>query len=76
MIAAQMLGLGAGTAWFSEPDREAIAKELLGVPTEDTLRSIMVVGPYVTAKDPRPTGPKAGRKPLEEIVSYEKFGQR
>jgi nitroreductase len=76
MIAAQMLGLGAGTAWFSEPDREAIAKELLGVPTEDTLRSIMVVGPYVTAKDPRPTGPKAGRKPLAEIVSYEKFGQR
>ena len=40
------------------------------------MRSIMVVGPYVTAKDPRPTGPKTGRKPLEEIVSYEKFGQR
>ena len=76
MIAAKMLGLGAGTAWFSEADREATAKELLGVPANHTLRSVMVVGPYVTSKDPRPTGPKTGRKPLEEIVSYEKFGQR
>jgi nitroreductase len=76
MIAARMLGLGAGTAWFSEPDREAIAKELLGVPEDHTLRSVMVVGPYLTAKDPRPTGPQPGRKPLDEIVSYEKYGQR
>ena len=50
MIAARMLGLGSGTAWFSEPDREAIAKDLLGVPAGHTLRSVMVVGPYVTAK--------------------------
>ncbi len=76
MIAARMLGLGAGTAWFSEADREAIAKDLLGVPEDHTLRSVMVVGPYETSKDPRPTGPKPGRKPLDEIVSYEKYGQR
>jgi nitroreductase len=76
MIAARMLGLGAGTAWFSEPEKEAIAKGLIRVPSETTLRSVVVVGPFVTSKDPRPTGPKAGRKPLEEIVSYELFGHR
>lgn len=76
MIAARMLGLGAGTAWFSEPDKEATAKRLLGVPDDHVLRSIVVLGPYVTSKDPRPTGPKPGRMPLDELVSYGKFGQK
>jgi nitroreductase len=74
MIAARMLGLGAGTAWFAE--NEGIAKSLLGIPDNMTLHSVMVVGPYETSKDPRPTGPKPGRKPLEELVSYEKLGSR
>lgn len=73
MIAAQMLGLGAGTAWFAE--NEGVAKDLLGIPQEKVLHSVMVVGPYVTSKDPRPTGPKPGRKSLDELVSYEKWGQ-
>lgn len=73
MIAAHLLGLGAGTAWFGEPEREAQAKELVGVPVDRTMRSVVVVGPYTTAKDPRPTGPKAGRKPLSELVNYETF---
>src|SRR5690606_34780188 len=74
MIAAKLLGLGAGTAWFAE--NEGVAKEILGIPPEMTLHSVMVVGPYVTSKDPRPTGPKPGRKPLEELVSYERWGQK
>jgi nitroreductase len=74
MIAARMLGLGAGTAWFAE--RESDAKSYLGIPDEMTLHSVMVVGPYETSKDPRPTGPKPGRKPLDELVSYERFGER
>ena len=73
MIAAQMLGLGAGTAWFAE--NEGVAKDLLGIPQEKVLHSVMVVGPYVTSKDPRPTGPKPGRKSLDELVSFEKWGQ-
>ena len=76
MIAARLLGLGAGTAWFGEPEREAKAKALLGVPEDHTCRSMVVFGPYVTSRDPRPTGPTPGRKPLEEIVSYGRFGQR
>jgi nitroreductase len=74
MIAARMLGLGAGTAWFAE--NESVAKEILGIPDEMVLHSVMVVGPYVTSKDPRPTGPKPGRKSLDELVSYEKWGQK
>lgn len=73
LIAARMLGLGAGTAWFGEPEREAQAKALLNVPEEKTLRSIVAIGPYVTSKDPRPTGPKPGRLSLDELVYWEKM---
>ena len=76
MIAARMLGLGAGTAWFDEPAREEKARELLGVPDDHTVRSMLVIGPYVTSKDPRPSGPKPGRKPLSEIVSYGTLGNK
>jgi len=75
MIAARLLGLGAGTAWFGEPEREAKARALLGVPESHTVRSMLVIGPYVTSKDPRSTGPKPGRKPLSEIVSYGRLGK-
>lgn len=73
MIAASMLGLGAGTAWFGEPEREAKAKALLNVPEGKTLRSVVAIGPFVSSKDPRPTGPKPGRLPLEELVRYETY---
>lgn len=74
MIAAEMMGIGAGTAWFAE--NEHVAKDLLGIPQEMVLHSVMVLGPYVTSKDPRPTGPKPGRKPLAELVSYERWGEQ
>lgn len=73
MIAASMLGLGAGTAWFGEPEREAKAKELLNVPQGNTLRSVVAVGPYETSKDPRAAGPKPGRKSLDELVHYDTY---
>lgn len=73
MVGASMLGLGAGTAWFGEPEREAKAKELLNVPEGSTLRSVVAIGPFKSSKDPRPTGPKPGRKPLNELVHYEKM---
>lgn len=73
MIAASMLGLGAGTAWFGEPEREAKAKALLNVPEGHTLRSVVAIGPYETSKDPRPTGPKPGRLPLDKLVHQETY---
>jgi nitroreductase len=74
MIAAELMGIGAGTAWFAE--NEHVAKDILGIPQEMVLHSVMVLGPYVTSKDPRPTGPKPGRKTLDELVSYETWDQR
>ncbi len=75
MIAAKLLGLGAGTAWFGEPERVAAAKEMLGVPGDQVLRSMVVIGPYTTFKDPRAAGPAPGRKPLDDLVSYGKLGE-
>lgn len=75
MIAARLLGLGSGTAWFGEPEREAKARRLLGVPEEMSCHSVVVIGPYTTSADPRATGPKPGRKSLDELVSYGTYGE-
>lgn len=75
MIGASMLGLGAGTAWFGEPERETKAKALLNVPEGKTLRSVVAIGPFETSKDPRPAGPKPGRLPLEELVHESTYSE-
>ena len=72
MIAARLLGLGAGTAWFGDEDQRAAAKKLLNIPAELTARSMVVIG------HPDPNAPKrpgsGGRKPLSELVSYDRMG--
>lgn len=73
LIAAKFLGLGAGTAWFSEAEKIRIAKETLGVPNGKSLFSVVVIG-HPQEKGDDLLGRKAvGRKPLAEIVSYEKY---
>jgi nitroreductase len=74
LVGARLLGLGGGTAWFGEPDKEAKAKEILGVPADRAAHSVVVLGYPVTLKDHRPNANIPGRKPLAEIVSYERFG--
>lgn len=72
MIAARLLGLGAGTAWFGDEDQQAAAKELLGIPTQLTARSMVVIGhPEPSAAKRSATG---GRKPLDALVSYDRMG--
>ena len=75
LIAAHMLGYGAGVAWFGDDAQEAEAKRILGIPAERTARSIVMVGRPVSAKDPRPTPRPGGRKPLSEIVSYDRYSK-
>lgn len=72
-IAATFLGLGAGTAWFDGEDGEEIAKELLGVPAERSLHSVVALGYIDTNANQKPGRNYLGRKPLSEIVSYEKM---
>lgn len=75
LIAAHELGYGAGVAWFGDDAQEAEAKRLLGIPAERTARSIVMIGRPVSAKDPRPNPRRGGRKPLSEIVSYERYSK-
>lgn len=73
MFAARLLGLGGGTAWFASDESEKAAKELLGVPADRRLHSVVAIGyPDTSARKKRPTG---GRKPLAELVSYNRFGE-
>lgn len=70
MIAARLLGLGAGTAWYGDASQQAAAKELLGIPSDQTARSMVVIGH--PAEGAQSTG--RGRKPLSELVSYDRLG--
>lgn len=75
MIAARLLGLGAGTAWFGDASQQAEAKAVLGIPGEKTARSVVAIGYPVTSKDHRPNPTQGGRHPLSEIVSYDRYGE-
>ncbi|MGH2558558.1 MAG: nitroreductase family protein [Thermomicrobiales bacterium] len=75
LIAARLLGLGGGTAWFGDASQQAAAKAVLGIPAERTARSVVVLGYPTTTKDHRPNPAVAGRKPLSEIVSYGRLEQ-
>ncbi len=74
LIGARILGLGGGTAWFGDAAQQQQAKEMLGIPTERTAHSAVVIGYPTTLKDHRPNANVPGRKPLPEIVSYARFG--
>jgi nitroreductase len=75
LVGAHMLGLGAGTAWFGGDAEDAEAKRILGIPAERTARSLVAVGHPRAAKDPVLDVLPRGRKPLSELVSYERWGK-
>jgi hypothetical protein len=74
MTGATMLGYGAGTAWFGGATQDAEAKRILGIPEGMTARQIVLIGRPISNKDPRPSGPSRGRKPLSLLVSYDRWG--
>jgi nitroreductase len=76
LTGATLLGYGGGVAWFGEPHHQEEAKRILGIPPARTARQIVMVGRPKSRKDPRPTGPPRGRKPLSELVSFERLGAR
>ena len=73
---ATMLGYGGGVAWYGEEQHEREAKRTLGVPDEKHAHQIVAIGAPRSKDDPRSYGPKRGRKPLDELVSYERYGQK
>ena len=73
LIAAKLLGLGGGTAWFDEPAQQARGREILGVPEGYILKSVIVLGYPRSLDDPRPGAAHGGRKPLTDLVGYGRF---
>ncbi len=74
LIAARLLGLGGGTAWFGDESQQARGKAILGVPDKAIARSVVVIGYPKQFKDHRPNPSTPGRHPLSELVSYETLG--
>jgi nitroreductase len=75
LTGATLLGYGGGVAWFGEPSHQAAAKRILGIPEARTARQIVMIGRPASTKDPRPTGPRRGRRPLSELVSSERYSK-
>jgi nitroreductase len=73
LIAAKLLGLGGGTAWYLGEENEAKAKQLLSIPVERRARSMIVLGYPTTTTDHRPNKNAPGRKSMNEIVSYDQY---
>jgi nitroreductase len=75
LIAAHLLGLGAGTAHFGGEAEQREAKRILGIPADRAAHSVVTIGRPTTNKDPRRNARPGGRKPLTEIVSYGRWGK-
>ncbi len=76
MIAARMLGLGGGIAWFGDDAQQAEGKRVLGIPAERFARSVVAIGYPTTTTDHRPNPAQKGRTPLSELVSRDRLGNR
>jgi len=74
LVAAKLLGLGGGTAWYGDDDQQQRGKEILGIPADRTARSLVVLGYPKSVRDPRPNPAASGRRPLADLVSYGSFG--
>jgi len=71
LVAAGMLGLGAAIAWI-KTDARSVVTELLGLPPDRMVRTIMAIGwPTDAARAPK-TPPGTARLPRELVV----FGER
>lgn len=75
LVAARMLGLGGGVAWFGDAGQVKEGKRILGIPEERTARSVVVIGHVTSTKDTRPNANTGGRKPTSELVSHNRFGE-
>lgn len=76
MLAADAHGLGAGTGWFAPGEGgEDRVKATLGIPEGMVVRQAVGIG-YPAKADQRARSVHGGRKPIDEVVSRESFGQR
>jgi nitroreductase len=74
LTGATLLGYGGGVAWYGDPEREAEAKRILGIPASLTARQFVPIGRPRPRTDSALPGLGRGRKPLRELVSYDHYG--
>lgn len=74
MLAAAGLGLGGGTAWFSDDESRHRVRDLLDLPARFEPWSAIGLG-YTDTAQSQASPQLSGRKPIEEIVSWGRYGQ-
>lgn len=73
LLASQALGLGAGIVTFWNDESRAVVRNTLQLPEDWAIYSAVAVGHPAESSRPARMG---GRKPLDELVSWETFGNR
>jgi nitroreductase len=76
MIAAHARGLGAGLATIHDQTLERQALELVGAPEGHSLGVALALGLPAPRDPAAPRRAGGGRRPLAELVHYERLGQR
>ena len=72
LIAASMLGLGAGIQWIRDDVLEAV-RELLGLPPDRRVRTIIALGyPTEAARQPK-AAPGEARLPRDQAIFRERW---
>ena len=65
-MSLQAVALGLGTCWIGAFYQDKV-KDILGIPEDIRVVALMPLG------FPKKLGPKTGRKPLSEIICYDKY---
>lgn len=73
LLASQALGLGAGIVTFWNDESQTLARETLGLPSDWSIYSAVAVGHPSASAQPAKLG---GRKPLSDLVYWDRFGNR
>ena len=71
-LAAEAHGLGSAIGWFHGAGRQT-AKEILGIPHERLVRTVLSFGYEDVGAEGARSHPPQARKPLTEIVRFERF---
>lgn len=74
MLAAAGLGIGSGTAWFSNGAARQQVRDLLGLPSHLEPWSAIGLG-YTDTSQAQAPPQLSGRKPIDEIVSWGRYGE-
>jgi nitroreductase len=74
-LAAKVHGLGSSIGWFHGDGRQRV-KEILGIPTDRLVRTALSIGYEDAGAEGARNHPSQARKPLDEIVHFERFEAR